>query len=177
MPSREQIVAVKTHKEFRAHRSYPLSTSCMPVQSASQQRSDPWSDLRINILITLTPYKLARPLSVMEFCLRDQIHFQTQPRYMVCKNVFFKRTFEQWKWERVWNQVSDTKVWSREYTWCAVWTYLTCYAEVGIMIFVWRSYSQLEPGVTLELMIPRQTLYLLGYLSPKIWYDQIHYFI
>jgi len=58
------------------------------VHSVLQQRNDPRSGPRIsrrfidglNILITMTLYKLACPLSRAEFCFRDQIHSQMQPR-------------------------------------------------------------------------------------------------
>jgi len=66
----------------------------------SHQRSDSRSDHRISkrsvaildILITLTVYKLASPLSGVEFCIRDRILFQPS-RYMVSKNPLFGRTF------------------------------------------------------------------------------------
>ena len=133
--SREQISAVKRTQRFRvqlrAHRSYFLSTSCLSKdkkvvqsasQSVSQQRSDPWSDQRISkwsiasldIFITLILYKPARLLSGAKFCSHDQIHFQTQPRYMGWKNALFRRPFEHWSWEYVWNPVSDAKTRSRE---------------------------------------------------------------
>jgi len=44
-----------------------------------------------------------------EFCWRDRIHFQTHPRYIVCKNALFGRTFEHWNWECVWNQFQMPK--------------------------------------------------------------------
>ena len=47
-----------------------------------------------DMLITLTLYKLARPRSGTGFCLHDQIHFQTQPKYMVCKNVLVQAHFQ-----------------------------------------------------------------------------------
>ena len=40
------------------------------------------------ILIPLTLYKLACPLSGAEFCSRYRIRFQTQPRYMANKNRY-----------------------------------------------------------------------------------------
>jgi len=50
--------------------------------------------VRLDILITLTLKKLACLLSGAEFCSRDQIHFQTPLRYMVCKNSLFGRTLK-----------------------------------------------------------------------------------
>ena len=47
------------------------------------------------ILITLTLYNLARPLSGMEFSLCDWINFQTQRWSTVSENALFRRTFEQ----------------------------------------------------------------------------------
>jgi len=98
--------------QFWSHRSCPLSESCVSkdkkiVQSVSQKRSDLWSDRRISkwsivsldILITLTLYKLARLLSDAELCSRDRINFRTQPRYMVCENALLGHTFEHWNWE------------------------------------------------------------------------------
>jgi len=35
----------------------------------------------------------------VQFCSRDRIHFQTQPKYTVCENALFRCTFEQWNWE------------------------------------------------------------------------------
>ena len=115
--------------EFRAHRTCPLSTSCVSmdkkvVQSVSQQWSDPWSDHRIrkrsivslDILITLTLYKLARLLSGTEFCSWDRTHFHTEPTYMVWKNSLFGRTFKHWNCEFIWNPVWDAKTRSREST-------------------------------------------------------------
>ena len=110
-----------------------FSTSCVSkdnavVQSVSrsvlQQWSDPWSDHRIrkrsivslDILITMTLCKLARLLSGTEFCSHERIHFQTQPRYMVCKYSLFGRTFEQKNWKCAWNRVSGAKTPARECT-------------------------------------------------------------
>jgi len=50
----------------------------------------------LDILITLKLYEVAGLHSGTELCLHDQIHFQTQPRYMVCKNALSGRTFEHW---------------------------------------------------------------------------------
>jgi len=93
---------------FRVHRSCPLSTYCdkKVMQSVSlsvlQQRSDhrvrKLSIVSLDILITLTLYKLASLLSGAKFWSHDQIHFQKHPRYMVCKNALFGSTFEQKKW-------------------------------------------------------------------------------
>jgi len=121
------------HEQFRVHRSCLLSTSCVSkdnevmqfiLRSVSQKRSDLWNDHRISkrsiashdILITLTLYKLALLLSGAEFRSLDRIHFRAQPRYMVCKNALFRRTFEHWNWECVWNLVSGANTQSREYT-------------------------------------------------------------
>jgi len=91
--------------QFRVHRSCPLSTSFVSedkqvVQSVSQsvlqQRRDSRNEHRIrnrlivslDILIALTLCNLALLLSGAEFGSCDRIHFQTQPRYMVCKTHF-----------------------------------------------------------------------------------------
>ena len=76
--ARAQIGAVKTVRVSGA------------ALAASKQ-----SMVSLDILITLTLRKLAHLLSGAEFYSHDRIHFQTQPRSMVCKNVLFRRTFEQ----------------------------------------------------------------------------------
>jgi len=102
--------------QFRVQWSCPLSVSWVSkdkevVQSVSlsvsQQWSDPWNDhwiskqsiASLDILITLTLYKLARLLSGAVFCLCDPIYFQTQPRYTVCKSALFGCNFAHWNWE------------------------------------------------------------------------------
>jgi len=84
---------------FRVHWNRPLSMSCVSkdkevVQSVSQsvrpvKRPMKQSIASLDILITLTLYKLARLLSGAELYSRDRIYFRTQPRYMVCKNAHF----------------------------------------------------------------------------------------
>jgi len=84
------------------HRSCPLSISCVSkhkkvAKSVSRSVSPKRSDHRIrkrsiaslDILITLTLYKLERPPSGTEFCLRDRIHFRRRPGTWFVK----KRTF------------------------------------------------------------------------------------
>jgi len=96
---------------FRVHWNRPLSMSCVSkdkevVQSVSQsvrpvKRPMKQSIASLDILITLTLYKLARLLSGAELYSRDRIYFRMQPRYMVCKNALFRRTFEHC--ECIWN--------------------------------------------------------------------------
>ena len=106
-------------KGFRCnfgHIGGPLSTSCV-INDKKVAQSISWSvwqwcsDHRIrqgsmvslDIMITLTLCKLAHLLSSKEFRLRDRIHSQPQPRYMVCTDALFGRTFEQKNWKCVWN--------------------------------------------------------------------------
>jgi len=91
--------------------------------------NDPWSDHKIrkwaivslDILITLKLCKLARLLSGTEFCSRDRIHFQTQPRYVVYKNTLFGCSFEEKKSICVWDDVSDAKTRAHECICLASW--------------------------------------------------------
>ena len=69
------------------------SVSWSVLQQRSDHRIDKRSIASLDILITLTPYKPARPLSGMELCWRDRIHFQTQPKGTVCENALFRHTF------------------------------------------------------------------------------------
>jgi len=66
-----------------------------PCNPGSNHRMRKQSIVSVDISITLTLYKLPRLHSGAEFCSRDRIRFQTQPRYMVCKNALFGRTFDQ----------------------------------------------------------------------------------
>jgi len=54
----------------------------------------------LDILVTLTLYKLARPFSDMELRSHDiELTFRHSRRFMICKKAIFWRTFEQWNWE------------------------------------------------------------------------------
>ena len=63
---------------------------CFPYKQARDHGISKRPIDNFDIFVAMTFYKLARPLSGTEFCLRDQIHFQTQPRCMVCKDALFR---------------------------------------------------------------------------------------
>ena len=117
--SHERISPVKIHKGVTVSAAWELSPLNIvhvegqnAMQSVSPSGSNPWDDHRtrkrsitsLDILVFVTLYELVCPLSDTNFCSRNRIHFQTQPRYVVCKNALFGCSFEQENWKCVWNR-------------------------------------------------------------------------
>ena len=70
----------------------------------------------LDILISVTLYKLVWPLSRAVFWSCHQLHFQMQPRYKVCIKALFRCTVKQWNWKCARNPISDAKARSRART-------------------------------------------------------------
>jgi len=125
--SRERIGPVKIHmglghsfwcigvvpSQHRACWRAKCCAVCFTICS-TEQWTNPWDNHRtrkrsitsLDILVFVTLYELAHPLSDTNFCTRNRVHFQTQPRYVVCKNALFGCGFEQENWKCVWKCVS-----------------------------------------------------------------------